>query len=55
MKYLITEGDLEVLKLEGPSLMSILGFEEQDEDNFSVGVLLTAEDGTEYSLIIGDR
>ena len=52
MKYLITENDLEVLDLVGPSLLSILGFEEEEEDTFGAEILLTAKDGTEYVLSI---
>ena len=52
MKYLISEGDLEVLKLDGPNLLSLLGFEEEKEDNFSVRIWLTSKDGSEYLLTI---
>tara|TARA_Y100000310_G_C20242217_1_gene605186 strand:+ start:330 stop:497 length:168 start_codon:yes stop_codon:yes gene_type:complete len=52
MKYLISEGDLEVLKLDGPNLLSLLGFEEEEEDNFSVRIWLTSKDGSEYLLTI---
>ena len=58
MKYLISEvfedtdppRDMYILHGEGPSILKVLGFEEQPEDIVEFEVLLKGEDGRIFSL-----